>query len=122
MKKRVIGAVNRVPPRSGTVSLLRPRTASKDYSYRKWPDWMWDVPSDDDATLDRARYEAKEKLKLGADIIWVCRSRHKNSGVIGYRFFTLDMDTLRILGGRTSQVVIEIHDANGVHIPGERDG
>ena len=113
-----MGSVRKQPARSGVQSLLKPTDIRKIV----WPEWMYDIPRDEDATLDRARYEAQEKLKLGAGVVWVCRSRYKNSGVIGYRFFTLTMDTIAMLGGRTSQEVIEIHDANGIHKPGERDG
>ena len=99
---RVIGGV--------TVTARRVERSERD-AIRIYPDWMYVVPPNHEATLARAREEASLRLMIGKENrVWICRSRHKLAGVIDYRYFCLTEEVVRLLGGHISSEVIEIHE------------
>lgn len=67
------------------------------------------LPTNAEATERWCEQEAAARLRRGDPVVYICKARMKEpSGVLGWRWFCLDQDTLDLLGGRvggSSQIV-----------------
>lgn len=70
------------------------------------------IPTDNEATIERARFDARDMLRSGETEVYVIRSRIKlPSGVTGYRYFALGETLFRLFDlqtGPTNEIVERI--------------